>query len=129
VVSGEITGRQLDTVLEAQWQTAADGSVANRPIAVSGNVTYRVDLTAAVGQRVSDIRLQGARIGQGKRYRVATTAGGYLSRYAPAGITAFLSATDQRRSEYNAGDALWRWMEAKSPVSPPRLGRARATLN
>lgn len=46
-------GRQLDAILEQQWQTQADGTVKSAPLAVSRNVSYSYNPARPVGDRVS----------------------------------------------------------------------------
>jgi 5'-nucleotidase len=125
LVRGDITGAQLDALLESQWQQAADGSVTYRQMAVSGNVRYTYDTTKPVGQRVGPgaIRIGERAVNPRATYRIATLANNFFAKNATPGVTALFEAKKQDRSLYNGGDALWRYLEAKSPVSPPALGR------
>lgn len=118
LLRGTLTGKEIDALLESQWRQAADGSVTYRHMAVSGNVAYTYDLRKPVGQRVTPghVRIDGRPLTPNTSYRIATVGNG------PA---ALFDARDQDRSLYNGGDALWRYMEAHSPVDPPSLDRAQ----
>ncbi|MFI0443822.1 bifunctional metallophosphatase/5'-nucleotidase [Actinomadura sp. 6N118] len=126
LVRGNITGAQLDTLLESQWQQAADGSVKYRQMAVSGNVRYTYDSTQPVGRRIApgSIRIGNRPVKPHATYRIATLANNFFAKNATPGFTALFEAKKQDRSLYNGGDALWRYLERKSPVSPPALNRA-----
>jgi 2',3'-cyclic-nucleotide 2'-phosphodiesterase (5'-nucleotidase family) len=120
LVRGTVPGRAVDELLESQWQ---DGAVY-RPVAVSGNVRYTYDAALPVGDRVSGIRIGGRPLQQDKPYRVATLANNFFAKNATPGFTSLFDARKQDRSAYNGGDALWRYLEARSPVSAPTAGRA-----
>ncbi|XVQ07009.1 bifunctional metallophosphatase/5'-nucleotidase [Spirillospora sp. CA-255316] len=126
LVRGDITGAQLDALLESQWQQAANGTVAFRQMAVSGNVRYTYDQSKPVGQRIAGgaIRIGNRPVKPHGSYRIATLANNFFAKNATPGFTALFGAKKQDRSLYNGGDALWRYLEKKSPVSPPALGRA-----
>lgn len=122
LVRGTVTGRELDELLESQWQTGTF-----RPLAVSGNVRYTYDLTRPVGDRVSPDRVlvNGRPLRLGARYRIATLANNFFAKNASPGFTALFDARAQDRSKYNGGDALWRYLEARSPVHAPPANRAQ----
>lgn len=120
LVRGTVPGRAVDALLESQWQ---DGGVY-RPVAVSGNVRYTYDLSRPVGDRVSDVRIDGKPLRADKPYRVATLANNFFAKNATPGFTALFDARKQDRSLYNGGDALWRYLEATSPAGVPVMGRA-----
>lgn len=126
VVSGDLTGRQLDALLESQWDQATNGAVTYKHLAVSGNVRYTYDLSKPVGSRINpgDVRIEGRPLRPNATYRVATTSGGFLQPTTSA-FAELAAATDQERSLYNANDALWRHMADGSPVAPPATDRAR----
>ncbi|GAA2431662.1 bifunctional metallophosphatase/5'-nucleotidase [Actinomadura vinacea] len=124
LVRGDISGAQLDALLESQWQQAADGSVKYRQMAVSGNVRYTYDTTKPVGRRVAAVRIGDRPVNPHATYRIATLANNFFAKNATPGFTALFEAKKQDRSLYNGGDALWRYLEKKSPASPPALGRA-----
>ncbi|MFD0661837.1 5'-nucleotidase C-terminal domain-containing protein [Thermocatellispora tengchongensis] len=126
IVRGDITGAQLDALLESQWQQAADGSVKYRHMAVSGNVRYTYDPSKPVGRRIDPgaIRIGARPVSPHAKYRIATLANNFFAKNATPGFTALFEATKQDRSLFNGGDAVWRYMEKTSPVRPPALGRA-----
>ncbi|MBE1487586.1 bifunctional metallophosphatase/5'-nucleotidase [Plantactinospora soyae] len=126
LVRGDVTGERLDELLESQWQQAADGTVTYRPVAVSGNVRYRYDVTRPVGERVvaGSLRIGNRPVRPQATYRIATLANNFFAKNATPGFTALFEAERQDRSLYNGGDALWRYLEKMSPVRPPTLDRA-----
>jgi 2',3'-cyclic-nucleotide 2'-phosphodiesterase (5'-nucleotidase family) len=127
LVRGTVTGADIHELLESQWQRAGDGSVTHRPLAVSANVHYTYDVRRPVGSRVlpGSIVIDRRPLVASRDYRVATLANNYFAKNSTPGFTALFGARDQDRSLYNGGDALWRYMETRSPVSPPSLDRAR----
>lgn len=127
LVRGTVTGREIDQLLESQWRVAADGTESYRNVAVSGNVTYTYDPRAEVGRRVApgDVRVGGERLRLERSFRVATLANNFFPKNAHPGFTALFDARDQDRSLFNGGDAVWRYLEAHSPVDPPATERAR----
>ncbi|MEV5831434.1 bifunctional metallophosphatase/5'-nucleotidase [Spirillospora sp. NPDC052242] len=126
LVRGDVTGRQLDALLESQWQRAADGTVTYRPMAVSGNVRYAYDPSKPVGERIDlrDVRIGKRPVKAHATYRIATLANNFFAKNATPGFTALFDAKRQDRSLYNGGDALWRYLERTSPASAPEPGRA-----
>ncbi|TYB39685.1 hypothetical protein FXF50_04715 [Micromonospora sp. AP08] len=126
LVRGDITGAQLDALLESQWQRAADGSVQYRQISASSNVRYTYDPTTPVGERVApaSIRIGNRPVNPHATYRIATLANNFFAKNATTGFTALFEARKQDRSLYNGGDALWRYLDKLCPVRPPALGRA-----
>ncbi|MGK5739950.1 bifunctional metallophosphatase/5'-nucleotidase [Micromonospora sp. URMC 103] len=131
LVRGNVTGQQLDELLESQWQQGADGTVTYRHLAVSANVRYTYDVSRPVGDRVAagSIRLGNRPVNPKATYRIATLANNFLPNVVTPGFTALLGAAKQDRSIYNGGDALWRYLERQSPVRPPALGvRARPVV-
>ncbi len=128
LVRGTITGEEIHDLLESQWQRAEDGSVSYHPLAVSANVRYTYDVRKPVGRRVlpGSVTIDRRPVVADRDYRVATLANNYFAKNSTPGFTALFGARDQNRSLYNGGDALWRYMEAHSPVHPPSLDRGRA---
>ncbi|MEV4756987.1 5'-nucleotidase C-terminal domain-containing protein [Micromonospora sp. NPDC049559] len=127
LVRGDVTGAALDELLESQWQQAADGTVTYRHLAVSENVRYTYDPTRPVGDRIAPggILIDHRPVRPTATYRIATLANNFFAKNATPGFTALFGAERQDRSAYNGGDALWRYLEKKSPMSPPALGRAQ----
>jgi 5'-nucleotidase len=125
LVRGTVTGREIDELIESQWQEADDGTVSFHYMAISGNVTYTYDSAAPVGNRVAfgEIRIDGSPLRPTADYRIATLANNFFPKNAHPGFTALFDARDQKRTLYSGPDALWRYLEARSPVEPPSLDR------
>jgi 5'-nucleotidase len=73
LVTMTLTGAQIDSVLEQQWQPAA----ASRPflkLGVSKGLTYVTDYDAPAGSRVTNLRFQGAPIDPAASYRVVVNS-------------------------------------------------------
>ncbi len=126
VVSGDLTGRELDALLESQWEQSANGAVTFRHLAVSGNVSYVYDLSKPVGSRINpgDVRVDGKPLTPHATFRVASTSAAFVQP-ATSAFAELTAATGQQRSVYNANDALWQYMAAGSPVAPPATDRAQ----
>jgi 5'-nucleotidase len=127
LVRGNVTGAKLDELLESQWQQAADGTVTYRQLAVSDNVRYTYDPARPVGDRIAagGIRIDRKPVKATTTYRITTLANNFFAKNSTPGFTALFGAAKQDRSAYNGGDALWRYLEKKSPMTPPTLGRAQ----
>lgn len=126
VVRGNLTGREIDLLLENQWQMAENGSVTYTHLAVSGNLSYRFNPDKPVGNRINpgDVRIDGKPLVPNRTYRVASTSGAFLLP-AASPFALLREAADQDRSVYNANDALWHYMADRSPVAPPATDRSR----
>ncbi len=71
----KLTGAQLKAVLEQQWQTNPDGTIPSRPylqLGLSSNVRVTADPTAAAGNRITSVRINGDLIDPTKTYTVST---------------------------------------------------------
>ncbi|MDO9379867.1 MAG: bifunctional UDP-sugar hydrolase/5'-nucleotidase [Nocardioidaceae bacterium] len=70
-----LTGAQLKTMLEQQWQTNADGTVPSRAflqLGLSDNVSYTYDPAAAQGSHVTSLSIGGEPVDPARGYRVGT---------------------------------------------------------
>ncbi|HEY0217070.1 MAG TPA: ExeM/NucH family extracellular endonuclease [Cellulomonas sp.] len=70
-----LTGAQVTTMLEQQWQTNADGTIPSRPylqLGLSDNLTYTYDATLPLGGRITSVTVDGAPIDPAGEYRVGT---------------------------------------------------------
>jgi 5'-nucleotidase len=113
-----LTGDALLGVLEGQF-------VSPRPriLPVSSTLTYAYDLSQPRGQRVvrSSVRIDGARLDPGRRYRVATSdflwGGG-------DGVSAFGSGTDPVAVGIDVEIAA-AYLTRRSPIGPDSSGRVR----
>lgn len=123
VLTVSVTGSQLEQALEQQWQTQANGTVRFAPLAVSGNVRFRYDLTKPVGDRVlpEDVLINGQPLDLARSYRLAALA---YTLLGADGYTAFAGYTDAVRGERDY-EALRNHLR-NGPVTPPALDRAVA---
>jgi 5'-nucleotidase len=70
-----LTGDQVVTMLEQQWQTNADGTIPSRPylqLGLSDNVSYTYDETQPLGSRITSVTVDGAPIDPAAEYRIGT---------------------------------------------------------
>ncbi|MFF4763316.1 bifunctional metallophosphatase/5'-nucleotidase [Streptomyces sp. NPDC001292] len=127
LTSGKVTGRELNQLLESQWQQGAGGTVTFRPLSVSNNVSYSYDPKAPVGQRVKlqDIRIDGKRLTPNATYRVAALSKEFVPNQAAPGFTTLLGARNQHRTVYSGPDALAGYLRAQAPLTPPALDRVQ----
>ena len=113
-----LTGAQLKTVLEQQWQRDAKGNVPSRPflnLGVSSNVSFTVDPSREEGDRVTGIWVNGEPIDPARDYRVGSFSfllqGGDNFRELAAG-------RNTRDSGLVDRDAWIDYLRAHSPISP-----------
>ncbi|GAA4707130.1 5'-nucleotidase [Promicromonospora umidemergens] len=116
-----LTGAQLDTLLEQQWQTDANGDRPSRPflaLGLSDNVSYTVDtadVNATPGENVSSITIDDVPVDPAAEYRIATfsflISGGDNFRV-------FTEGTDGRDSGLVDREAWIDYLEKASPITP-----------
>ena len=109
-----LTGAQLDAVLEQQWQASG-----NKFLQISNGFTYTRTEGRAIGDRVSNLALNGTPIDPAGTYRVSINnflAGG------GDGFTVFTQGTDLQGGPIDL-DALVDYFAANSPIAPPPLNR------
>ena len=116
-----LTGAQLDTLLEQQWQTDENGDRPSRPylaLGLSDNVSYTTttaDPNATPGDNVSSITIDGVPVDPEADYRIATfsflVAGGDNFRV-------FTEGTDGRDSGLVDRDAWIDYVRTSSPLTP-----------
>jgi 5'-nucleotidase len=119
-----LTGSQLKAALEQQYGVPLRPK-ATRPavLAPSAGFTYAVDLKKPVGDRVSDMRLNGAAVNPDGRYRVV------LNNYLASGgdgLTAFTAGTEVTDRGIIDLDALVAWIAHGQ--TPPSDSRIRLSL-
>lgn len=120
LVTMTLTGAQLKTVLEEQWQP--EGS--SRPklqLGVSDGFAYEYDPDAAPGARIVSMSLNGKQIAPADRFTVVTNS------FLAAGGDSFLTlAQGTDRTDTGQVDlaATVQYFEANSPVAPAPVGRA-----
>lgn len=115
--SVSLTGAQLKTVFEQQWQRDAAGDVPSRPylqLGTSSNVVYTFDPTRAEGDRITSLQVDGADVDPAATYKVAVPAflasGGDNFRAFAEG-----TAVDTGLLDYE----VWiEYLRANSPVAP-----------
>lgn len=124
-----LTGAQLKTLLEQQWQTNPDGTVPSRPylqLGLSRNVNYTYDAARPAGDRITSVRVNGAVMDPAKSYRIGTfsflATGGDNFRIFKAGAGTEDSGLVDR-------DAWIQYLQEHTPVSPDFARRTVALVN
>lgn len=119
-----LTGAQI---LETLQQSATNQKPENPLDTVGGllqsaGLSWTVDLTKPVGERVRDVRIAGKPIEPKAEYRVATHSGMLegIHRY-----DAFAKGKDIQRTETKVVDAVEEALRGKQDVQPPPLGDLR----
>jgi len=121
-----LTGAQLVTMLEQQWQRDADGEVPSRPylqLGLSDNVSYTYDPGLPEGSRITSVTIDGAPLDPDAGYRVAT-----FSFLATGGdnFRVFTQGTDTRDSGLVDRDAWIAYLRDHPDLSPDFARRAVA---
>jgi 5'-nucleotidase len=113
------TGAQIQSILEQQFDNPAAGQV--RILTVSHGFNYSYDRTRPAGDRVlnNTVKLNGALIVDGQSYRVEMNS--FLATGGD-GFSVFNNCTNQLGGEIDL-DALVRYFENHSPISPPSEDR------
>lgn len=109
-----LTGAQLKTMLEQQWQPAG----SSRPflaLGLSDNITYTSDPAQPAGSRIQSVTVNGEALDPARAYRVGT-----FSFLAQGGdnFSVFAEGTDTRDTGLVDRDAWISYIEANSPLSP-----------
>ena len=114
-----LTGAQLKTVLEQQWQPQPDGSVEVRMLQISSTLHYTWSRSAPVGSKVSDITVAGEPVTDAATYRVSVNnfiaAGG-------DGFAEFTNGTDIAGGPVDL-DAFTDYLTANPNLAPPPADR------
>lgn len=118
LMTTQITGAQVKTMLEQQWQTNADGTIPSRAylqLGLSENVTYTYDETRPAGDRITSISVNGQPIDPAKLYTVGS--GNFL---ITGGDNFRVLAQGQNTRDTGASDlAAWvDWLTAQGTVEP-----------
>ncbi|WP_125133033.1 choice-of-anchor I family protein [Microbacterium sp. 10M-3C3] len=120
LVTLSLTGAQLKSVLEEQWQPAS----ASRPVlalGVSKGFAFEYDPNAVKGSRIVSMQLNGVKIDPSASYRVVTNS------FLAAGgdnFTSFAQGTGKADSGQIDLQATVDFFAAKKTVAPSPLGRA-----
>ncbi|MFI7676852.1 bifunctional metallophosphatase/5'-nucleotidase [Actinophytocola sp. NPDC049390] len=114
-----LTGAQLKTVLEQQWQPKPDGTVQVRMLQISSTLHYSWSRSAPVGSKVSDIAVAGEPVTPDATYRVSVNnflaAGG-------DGFAEFTNGTDIAGGPVDL-DAFTAYLAANPNIAPPAADR------
>src|SRR5690625_1825852 len=123
LVTMTLTGEQIESVLEQQWQPSGTER-AFLKLGVSAGFTYTYDPQAGQGERITSMRLDGEPVEPEGEYRV--TANSFLASGGD-NFTTFAEGADVQDSGQVASEALWRYLEELSPAPPdsPRPAAAR----
>jgi 5'-nucleotidase len=115
-----VTGAQLDTLLEQQWSLSGGVEKVNM-LAVSASVKYSFDPTRAIGDRVDagSITVDGVVVNPAASYRIA--ANNFLADGGDG--FAVLKLGTERVPGPSDLDAFERYLTAHSPLAPPALDR------
>lgn len=116
-----LTGAQVETLLEQQWQTDEDGNRPSRPylaLGLSDNVSYTAstdDPNAEPGDNVSSITIDGVPVDSEAEYRVATFS---FLMSGGDNFRVFTEGSDAQYSGLVDREAWISYIEESSPLSP-----------
>jgi 5'-nucleotidase len=112
LVTLTLTGAQLKAVLEQQATAGSDKS--GRMLQISHSLTYSWSVSAPVGSKVSDLKINGVAVDPAASYRV--TVNNFLAGGGD-GFTALRDGTDLLTGMIDL-DAFVVYLTANSPVAP-----------
>jgi 5'-nucleotidase len=118
VVTQTFTGAQLKSVLEQQF-AGFEGQTVNRILQISAGFSYSYDTTRALGDRISNMALNGTPIDMAATYRV--TSNDFLANGGD-GFT-LLKGTDRATAPGFDIDSLVAYLGANDPVGPGPANR------
>nr|WP_308190795.1 5'-nucleotidase C-terminal domain-containing protein [Arthrobacter hankyongi] len=113
-----LTGAQVKTMLEQQWQRSADGTVPSRPylqLGLSKNMNYTYDPSRPEGSRITGVWINGQPLGPERGYRVGT-----FSFLATGGdnFHVFTEGSNTKDSGLIDRDAWIAYLGGNSPLAP-----------
>jgi 5'-nucleotidase len=118
-----LTGAQLKTVLEQQWQPQPDGSVSVKMLQISASLHYTWSSSAPIGSRITGITVDGQPVTDAAAYRVSVNnflaAGG-------DGFAEFANGTDLAGGPVDL-DAFTAYLTAHPNLAPPPADRITVT--
>jgi 5'-nucleotidase len=114
VVTVNLTGAQIKETLEQQFQGFA-GQTATKFLQVSAGFSYSYDTTKALGERVSNLTLNGVPIDPAATFRVSTND--FLANGGD-GFTKLTGGTNRVTAPGFDVDALVAYLGAGNPVAP-----------
>lgn len=97
LVTMDLTGDQIKTILEQQWQRDADGNIPSRPflrLGTSDGFTFTQDALRPEGDRITGMWLDGQPLDPDATYRVSATS--FLSSGTGDNFWGFAAATDKQ---------------------------------
>lgn len=118
LMTAELTGAQVKTMLEQQWQRDADGKVPSRPylqLGLSKNVSYTFDEARPEGDRVTQIVVNGRQIDPAKKYKVGS--GSFLIAGGD-NFHVFNDATAKADTGRVDLEAFTDWVRRITPLTP-----------
>lgn len=118
LVNMRMTGAQIKTLLEQQWQRDGSGNIPSRPflrLGTSAGFRFTYDPARAEGDRITGMWLNGAAVAPATSYSV--TANSFLASGGD-NFRAFNLATSKRDTGKVDLQAMVDYMAAKSPVTP-----------
>lgn len=118
-----LTGAQLKTVLEQQWQPQPDGSVLVRILQPSASLHYTWSQSAPVGSKVSNITIDGQPVDPNATYRV--TVNNFLSGGGD-GFTELTQGTELTGGPVDL-DAFLTYLQANPGLQAPATDRITTT--
>ncbi|WP_241383356.1 bifunctional metallophosphatase/5'-nucleotidase [Rhodococcus sp. CH91] len=117
----DLTGAQLDALLEQQFQKAPVGPDTERILAPSHNLRYTLDRLAVRGERVRAITIDGEPVQDERMYKVVVNT--FLAQGGD-GFGVFTEAHG-RTGAGKELDALNTYLATRSQVEPPTVDRIR----
>jgi 5'-nucleotidase len=97
LVTMDLTGAQIKTILEQQWQRDADGNIPSRPflrLGTSKGFSSTYDASLPEGSRITGMWLDGVALDPAKTYRVAATS--FLASGTGDNFWGFAAATNKQ---------------------------------
>jgi 5'-nucleotidase len=119
LVTVTVTGAELKDVFEQQF-TGYKGQTTDKVLQVSAGLTYSWSGTAALGSKVSDLKLNGTPIDPAAGYRVSTND--FLANGGD-GFSTLTAATNRTTAPGFDIDALVAYLGAGAPVAPGPANR------
>jgi 5'-nucleotidase len=119
VVTVTLTGAQLKDVFEQQF-TGYKGQTTDKVLQVSAGLTYSWSSSAALGSKVSDLKLNGTPIDPATGYRVSTND--FLANGGD-GFSNLTAATNRTTAPGFDIDALVAYLGAGAPIAPGPVNR------
>jgi 5'-nucleotidase len=119
IVTQTFTGAMIKDVLEQQF-VGFGGQTVQRILQVSAGLTYTYDTTRALGDKVSNIALNGVPLDPAASYRVTTN--GFLASGGD-GFSRLTAGTNRVTAPGFDIDALTSYLGALSPVAPGPVDR------